>query len=139
MPTGSISERIRLPATSGAPGSARRKVAEVCEGLAKDDLMTAELLTSEVVTNAVIHPQVDRVAGDASIVLQISCTPGLLRVEVTDQDPEPPHLAGSPPAELEHGWGLRIVSLMATSWGSYPVETGIGKTVWFEMDLASHR
>ena len=135
---GAVSERVRLLATNAAPRLARGKVASLCEGLAEELIVAAELLTSELVTNAVIHPATDMRGSDhPTITVHIHRTAERLRVEVSDHDPSPVPTATSPPSLMEHGWGLRLVTELATDWGSHSLSVGVGKTVWFELALDS--
>ena len=54
-----------------------------------------------------------------------------IRVEVYDDDPNPPRM-------LEHdltragGRGLRLISTLSDRWGTEPA--GTGKLVWIELD-----
>ena len=114
-----------------------------------DDLVdSAALLTSELATNAVLHTRrpfwVDVIrAGDA------------IRVEVTDQSEEIPHLprhlasagsrttstgdvlaSGTGDAEDRLFSGLGMVDAVATRWGSEP-RPGEGKVVWFELAVVA--
>ncbi|MFI5657317.1 ATP-binding protein [Streptomyces sp. NPDC051684] len=57
-----------------------------------------------------------------------------LRVEVTDASPTLPAVR-TPSAGEESGRGLTLVVLLAGAWGTRPRETGVGKTVWFELGL----
>ena len=81
------------------------------------------LLVSEVVTNAVMH------AGTAVRVTALAAA-GRVLVAVTDDDP------GHAPCRVERGAmatsgrGLRLVELLASSWGVEVGETS--KVVWFE-------
>lgn len=134
---GAVSERIQLLATAAAPRLARRQVAAVCDGMAEGLVVVAELLTSELVTNAVVHPAADtRGADQPAITVHIRRTEDRLRVEVSDHDPSPVPTPASPSALLDHGWGLHLVTELATAWGSHSLSVGVGKTVWFEIELA---
>jgi anti-sigma regulatory factor (Ser/Thr protein kinase) len=130
------SERIRLPATGAAPRLARELVVAVCEGLPNDLIVAAELLTSELVTNAVTHPD-SAPDSDPTVTVQIWRTQDLLRVEVIDDEPTPLPPVGAPSALAEHGWGLHLVDELADTWGSHPLSVGVGKTVWFELQIST--
>ncbi len=99
----------------------RRGVREqLCRWGLDEAVPTAELLVSEVVTNAVRHArQVVRV--------RLVRTDALL-CEVRDDDHTLPALV-----DAEFGRGLRVVSRLASEWGTS--RTAEGKTVWFEQPL----
>jgi anti-sigma regulatory factor (Ser/Thr protein kinase) len=125
---------MHLPATDAARRVARRQVVAICEGLPGDLIAAAELLTDELVTNAVIHP-VRQTSYPATITVQIHLTAERLRVEITDHDPAPVHATSSPGTLAEHGWGLKLVAELATTWGVHPLDVGVGKTIWFELQM----
>ncbi len=126
---------MRLPATLAAAPLARERVAFACDGLDDEQTHVAELLTTELVSNAVRHASRDGAAEDA-IVLHIERTDEALRVEVSDPDARPLGPVHRPTSPRESGWGLYLVSELATAWGSRQTETGEGKVVWFEIGLA---
>ncbi|MFD5001060.1 SpoIIE family protein phosphatase [Streptomyces buecherae] len=103
----------------------RRYVREqLCRWGLDEAVPTAELLVSEVVTNAVRHArQVVRV--------RLVRTDALL-CEVRDDDHTLPALLDAAP-DAEFGRGLRVVSRLASEWGTS--RTAEGKTVWFEQAL----
>lgn len=84
---------------------------------------TLKLLVSEVVTNAISH-------GRSQARLQVSSTPGAVRVEVSDDDSRLPVLALAG-ADALGGRGLTMVDLLASAWGVR--EEAVGKTVWLEV------
>jgi anti-sigma regulatory factor (Ser/Thr protein kinase) len=89
----------------------------------------AAVMTSELATNAVRHARSD-------FVVQIETTPVSIRVEVIDSG------AGTPTirdlgARAASGRGLRIVDTLADEWGVVQNPSGIGKTVWFWLFLAT--
>ncbi len=106
-------------------GRARAFVREHCRALGFDDEAcdTAVLLTSETVTNAFIH-------GRSDVRIRVRATPGLLLVEVADDNSRHPQPQESDPDALD-GRGLLIIELMATRWGVR--DDPYGKTVWFEV------
>lgn len=82
------------------------------------------LVISELVTNAVRHA-----ASDVDVSLDL--TPDRLRIEVSDLSHDPPVL-GDIDAARDGGWGLHIVSSLASRWG---LESRVhGKTVWCELE-----
>ncbi|MFD3723323.1 ATP-binding protein [Streptomyces sp. NPDC058674] len=89
----------------------------------------AELALTELVANVVRH-----VPGRVCRVV-ILRQPGGLRVEVSDDCPDPARPARAPadPAEpSEGGRGLLLVEAVTDRWGCLPLPDG--KTVWFECD-----
>ncbi|WUX86314.1 ATP-binding protein [Streptomyces sp. NBC_01426] len=89
-----------------------------------DDVL---LLVSEVVTNACLHA-----GGPRELVLRHA--PGRLRVEVSDDNPEPPRRRVSGDRGRPGGHGLVVLERLARSWGAQPSGgAGVGKTVWLEV------
>jgi anti-sigma regulatory factor (Ser/Thr protein kinase) len=93
-------------------------------GLGEPD--EALLVVTELAANAVLH------AG-STYQVRLSSSPGLLRIEVSDDDPgtpEPQPFSST----AESGRGIVLVSAIATSWG---IETngGAGKVTWAELSL----
>lgn len=88
------------------------------------DCDTLALLVSEVATNALLH-------GDGEVRLQLTASPGRVRVEVSDASDRVPT---ERPAGLdaESGRGMTLLRELSDSWGvlAHPPH---GKTVWFEM------
>jgi anti-sigma regulatory factor (Ser/Thr protein kinase) len=112
-----------------AVGQARRLVREACQaaGLDEDTCDSAVLLASETVTNAFIH-------GHSEARLQVDADPGVVVVQVGDDNSRHPLLADRDPDALD-GRGREIVRLVATRWGVR--DDDYGKTVWFEVRAAS--
>jgi len=87
----------------------------------------ALLVVTELAANAVLH------AG-SSYQVRLAWSPGLLRIEVSDDDPlttpEPQPFSST----AESGRGIVLVSAIATSWG---IETDgdDGKVTWAELSL----
>jgi anti-sigma regulatory factor (Ser/Thr protein kinase) len=110
---------MTLPATPESVRTARRFVAERvrrCPVAVASDCL---LLTSELATNCVVHARTD-------YVVRVEVEDGRVRVEVADDEPDPPRLR-------ERGNGLRMVEDLAASWGTEPCVDGPGKIVWFEL------
>ena len=86
---------------------------------------TALLLATELMSNGVRHAM-------TALTLEMSYDSGCLRVGVSDRDTHQPVLnwAGQSSA---HGWGLHMVDLLATGWGT--TIGASGKTVWFELRM----
>ena len=105
------------------PGLARHAFAEWLATMPCPEPVAADaqLVVSELTTNAVMH-------ADSAPTLIASFDAGRLRIEVHDQDRQPPHartLDGS------GGWGLRLVAAAADGWGW--IATPSGKLVWAEL------
>jgi PAS domain S-box-containing protein len=119
--------RQTLPPHPSSVGEARRLVRTELETGGRADLCdTAELLISELVTNALVH------AG-TPIEVHARVRPAGLRVEITDGSAVVPairhhsSMAGT-------GRGLRLLQAMVEAWGTEP--RAVGKTVWFELEVA---
>jgi anti-sigma regulatory factor (Ser/Thr protein kinase) len=107
---------LRLSATLAAPSEARRAVAAALSDVPRRVLAELELLVTELVTNAVRHGGL-----------------GVIRVEVAEGGPGfDPATALIPDPEAIGGWGLLLVSRLASRWG---VTRGAPNVAWFEMDL----
>ncbi|WP_308296114.1 ATP-binding protein [Streptomyces sp. ISL-96] len=86
----------------------------------------AELLTTELVTNALVHTE-----HDAEVTATVAAS--RLRVEVRDFVARPPQPRTPPADEGTHGRGLLLVQALADAWGVRA--QGVGKVVWFELDM----
>lgn len=92
---------------------------------AEEDVL---LLVSELVTNACLHA-----GGPRELVLRYA-PGGRLRVEVTDDSPEPPKPRPVQDRSRPGGHGLVLLNVLARSWGSAPLPgPRPGKTVWLEV------
>ncbi|MEN8652658.1 ATP-binding protein [Streptomyces sp. 21So2-11] len=87
---------------------------------------TAELLTTELVTNALVHTEHDA-------ELTVTLTAFKLRVEVRDFVARHPTMHVAVGDDGTHGRGLMLVQALADAWGVRG--QGVGKVVWFELDL----
>jgi hypothetical protein len=111
--------KLDIPRTDGGAGLARDLVRDTLRpGEWRDDVL---LVVSELVTNALLH-------GTGKPLLRLVGTTSQVRVEVHDDNPEPPRVRESGP---DGGWGLPLVGRLAVAWGSYAV--GVGKTVWCQL------
>jgi anti-sigma regulatory factor (Ser/Thr protein kinase) len=112
--------------------AARRYVVEELDRLPARPRETAELLVSELVTNAVRH------GGGFDVTVSVELSPGgdRLHVGVTDSGHGDP-VIGSPQVRDEHGRGLQLVGLLADRWGVRRSRGSQGKTVWFELAMAT--
>ena len=114
----------QLPPAPAAVPAARRHVDGVCHGMPERQVEVARLLVSELVTNALQH-------GHGCVVLVVDRDDAGLRVEVHDESTAMPVLAEAS-SLTERGWGLRMVAMLARSWGVSPRHDGEpGKRVWF--------
>ena len=83
------------------------------------------LAVSEVASNAILHARTRFTVG-------VVVNPGLVRVEVTDQDPRIPVRRDYSSGSVT-GRGLAIVDRVTDRWGTDRRDGE--KTVWFEIDL----
>lgn len=120
--------RSRFPGAAASVADARRFTESVLSDQPPELVKTAVLMVSELATNAVKH------AG-AGFAVEISWTGHQVRVEVSDAGRGAPVLRSPTPAD-PYGRGLRIVELLAHSWG---VATGgrSSKGVWFVLTSAA--
>jgi anti-anti-sigma regulatory factor/anti-sigma regulatory factor (Ser/Thr protein kinase) len=115
---------LHLPPLTTSPAIARSLVEYACDSWRLDDLADrARLIMSEIVSNAVVHAMTDL---DVTVVLRRDYLILQVRDRSLDTPRSPDVDADSPYAE--HGRGLRLVDMLATSWGSSTGEHG--KTVW---------
>jgi anti-sigma regulatory factor (Ser/Thr protein kinase) len=114
-----------LPPVAASVRAARHELLPLLEGVfTADERDVAALLVSELVANAILH-------ADAPISFTASLTPECLRVEVCDASTTLPRVR-EPDADSQGGWGLCVVSDLASRWGAEPTDDG--KRVWFELD-----
>jgi len=106
--------------------AARHAVRRLMEPSLRVPVEVAEdvlLLVSELVTNAVLHAR-------TAVHVSACVEPGRILVSVGDDDPDHAPRRTEPLALATSGRGMRLVDLLATSWG---VEVGTSsKVVWFE-------
>ena len=121
-------QRLRRTSLTAGPAAAAEARAEVRAAIFAWDLpvdaSVAVLLTSELVTNAIRHE------ARTTIILDIGCACGQLRVDVHDTSRSMPALVNAP-ADAETGRGLMLVASLSDDWGSY--RTRAGKAVYFEL------
>ncbi len=124
--------RVRhVPLTTGlaAVAQARAQVRAIVRAWRVPvDAYVAALLTSELVTNAV------RNEAKPTVMLDVACSSGRLRVDVHDTSRAMPAPAEAP-ADAETGRGLIIVGALADEWGFYA--TPGGKAVYFTLAFQS--
>ncbi|MFJ3244050.1 ATP-binding protein [Streptomyces sp. NPDC094154] len=124
---------FRFPRDARSVGRARLLLREQATSwkLPGEVTETAVLLLSELMTNAYRHAKAPGREIRARCVLSEE---GRLRVSVTDaNDTLPTPREASP--EDESGRGLALVEALADDWGAEHRPGGIGKTVWFELEL----
>ncbi|MGH9120728.1 MAG: ATP-binding protein [Acidimicrobiales bacterium] len=88
------------------------------------------LMVSELATNAVLHSA-------TAFRVRLERAPDRLLVSVADKGEGAPVVQAYPLADEPHGRGLLIVSQLADEWGVTPADDGVGKAVWFAVDLES--
>ena len=99
----------------------------MCAGLPAETVDIARLLVTELVSNALLH-------GSGAVLLAVGRERGGVRVEVSDESPNPPMVVGAETL-MEHGFGLRLVTVLASSWGTTSrSDDRPGKRVWFALD-----
>ncbi|WP_298459001.1 ATP-binding protein [uncultured Cellulomonas sp.] len=88
------------------------------------------LLASELVTNAVKYGP-----PSGSIDVDARYADGAVRIAVRDDSPRVPVVIDAPP-EATGGRGMKLIDTFAAAWG-VEADGGGGKTVWFQVDLAT--
>lgn len=123
-----VHDELVLTAAPTAPRTARRWVMQVAAaaGIGGAANQVAELLTGEVVANTVVHGP-----HDDDVVVRVTVTAGVLRVEVTDHGGGTPEVRHTEPT-APNGRGLAIVDALSAAWGTTHEP---GRTVvWFEVE-----
>ncbi|MFF4401213.1 ATP-binding protein [Streptomyces sp. NPDC001480] len=123
----------RLPRHARSVGRARALFREQAAswGLPQDVTDTAVLLLSELMTNAYRHA---KAPAGREIWARCVVTEDRLRVTVTDASATLP-TPGTASPDDESGRGLTLVAALAGGWGAAGRECGVGKEVWFELDI----
>lgn len=120
----SASVHTRLPAQTTSPAEARRFVAATLGDWKESGLLeTVQLLISELVTNVVVHTS-------SAPDVRVSLLRDHIHVEVADSATDEA-VAGTALPDAVSGRGLRLVSALASRWGSTRVAGG--KVVWFDV------
>jgi anti-sigma regulatory factor (Ser/Thr protein kinase) len=110
-----------LSRDESAPSIARHRTAAAVDHLMGDGRAAdLALLVSEVVSNAVLH-------GEGDITVVVGTDADAVRVEVRDGNPELPQTTATTGAH--GGFGLRLLTQLATNWGVDRRDDG--KAVWF--------
>jgi anti-sigma regulatory factor (Ser/Thr protein kinase) len=115
--------QIHVPTSATSLAPLRRWLNERLDGL--DELLRNDVLLAadEIVSNVIKHGAVDGEPLTVSIALPGKC----VRLDVCSQD------AGFDPNESPPGWGLYLVSRIASRWGAE--RRGPAWCVWFERDF----
>jgi Stage II sporulation protein E (SpoIIE) len=120
--------RRTLPPTAESASVARWLVNDLLRDLVDaDTLDTTALLTTELVSNAIRQTRDE-------LVVTVRLAGGRLRVGVADSSHRRPQLVQVGSRDTS-GRGLHLVEVMASRWGVDPDDRGLGKTVWFELDV----
>jgi anti-sigma regulatory factor (Ser/Thr protein kinase) len=126
-PGPSTAVRLRLASGADAISAARRSLDVLEPVLGSDRLGDMRLLVSELVTNSIRHAR----RGEADEVeLEVSLTPELVHVRVTDHGPGFQAAPRGPQDDPASGWGLFLVEQLSDRWG---VELNGSTQVWFEL------
>jgi anti-sigma regulatory factor (Ser/Thr protein kinase) len=120
--------QIRLPIGPQAAVRARQALDRLASSFPPEVLENLRLLTSELVTNSVRHSGMEP---SGTVGVQVTLTPSLIRVEVTDLGRGFEYTPIIPSLYQTSGWGLYLVEQIADRWG---VARKDGTLVWFEME-----
>jgi anti-sigma regulatory factor (Ser/Thr protein kinase) len=95
---------------------------------AVDDI---RLMTTEIIANAIRHSRSGQRNG--TLTVTVLDTGHATRIEVTDEGSATshPHCRGADTAGSQDGYGLRLVSALATTWQF--TAYGEGNKTWFEI------
>ena len=124
------SVHVCLPSDNRAARAARLSLRLLESYVPEETIEEMDLLVSELVTNCVKHASLMH---DQEIQVDANSTDRGIRVEVTNAGGA--QLANRLPMKAEEsGWGLLIVTKIATRWG---IKTNGRTRIWFEIDLGS--
>jgi hypothetical protein len=124
--------RRTLPPTAESASVARWLVNDLLRELVDEETLdTAALLTTELVSNAIRQTREE-------LVVTVRLAGGRVRVGVADSSHRRPQLVQVGSRDTS-GRGLHLVEAMADRWGVDPDDRGLGKTVWFELDVPPGR
>jgi Stage II sporulation protein E (SpoIIE)/Histidine kinase-like ATPase domain len=120
--------RRRLPPIAESASVARWLVTDLLRDLVDaDTLDTAALLTTELVSNGIRQTREE-------LVITVALAGGRMRIGVADSSHRRPQLVKVGSQDTS-GRGLHLVEALADRWGVEPDDHGLGKTVWFELDV----
>jgi anti-sigma regulatory factor (Ser/Thr protein kinase) len=121
---------LTLPSTPQAPALAREHVRNLGSSWPPQVMESVLLAVTEVVTNAVRY-------GRGAVEFGVQVADGTVRVEVSDENPEPPRRRPRTSDGLtEGGLGLHLLDAITHAWGTDNREKPPGKTVWIEVPLS---
>ena len=123
------SVHVCLPSDFRAAQAARQSLRSLESYVPEEKIQDLNLLVSELVTNSVKHAALMH---DQAIEVDAQPTERGIRIEVSN--PGPGELTNKLEAHktAESGWGLLLVTKIASRWG---VSTNGSTHVWFEIDL----
>lgn len=118
---------LELPCEPGAAGTARRALSRLADKLDAVLFDEVRLLVSELVTNSVRHTDT---RPDAVVHLEVSLSPTIVRIEVTDAGQGFTPVARTADQDQGSGWGIFLVDRLSERWG---VLRNGGAHVWCEL------
>ena len=123
------SVHVCLPSDFRAAGAARQSMRLLESYLPDEKIQDLNLLVSELVTNSVKHASLMH---DEAIEVDANATERTVRIEVTNPGRAELTNKVGPRPTPESGWGLLLVTKIASRWGMFIN----GSThIWFELDL----
>ncbi|HEV7652903.1 MAG TPA: ATP-binding protein [Actinophytocola sp.] len=111
---------VRLPENHCSAAMAREFTRRTLTGWGHQSWQDAAQVVSELVSNVLLHAH-------GQPVLRLLDVGGGVRVEVSDDSPQPPTVRRTGPG----GLGMQLVERMSTAWGVS--RRGRGKVVWCEL------
>lgn len=111
---------VRLPENHRSAALAREFTRKTLTRWGHHSWQDAAQVVSELVSNVLLH-------GHGEPVLRLLDVAGGVRVEVSDDSPQPPVIRRSGPG----GLGMQLVDRLSTSWGVS--RRGRGKMVWCQL------
>lgn len=119
---------MRIDGGPDAAAQARDAIASLRGDLDPSVRDTLRLLVTELVANSVRHAAAD------AVTLRVLVRPQAVRTEVTDSGPGFDPADAGVPRDDHSGYGLFMVSRLATRWGVS--RAGRTTRVWFELARA---
>jgi anti-sigma regulatory factor (Ser/Thr protein kinase) len=116
---------VRLPENDGSAALAREFTRRTMTRWGHLSWQDAAQVVSELVSNVLLHAH-------GQPVLRLMEVAGGVRVEVSDDSPQPPTVRRAGPG----GLGMQLVERMSTTWGVS--RQGRGKVVWCELPAVPH-